>query len=317
MSCLLAYQSPPLTQRQLTQPRTADKNALVWEDESLRFFQVTVPQSDAISLVDSYTTTTNASFPSNTAAITSDITYYGVALDGAASAPQANSSSSSSVVPIMNTDDCFRHFLLNTTNQRQLSAFLSQTADHILAPFPVGLASDVGLFVANPAYAANADFANGFSRTAYHGTVVWSWQLSMMAAGLARQLARCDAGETTSSTTPPGTPMPSLSLSLSLRALLGVSRPASPLTHSPASADFCADASLHAKIIAAYDRLWDLIEQNTPQLSSEVWSWTYDDSEGGGFRVEPLGALTGTESNIRQLWSLTFLAVRRETFGGA
>jgi hypothetical protein len=45
-----------------------------------------------------------------------------------------------------------------------------------------------------------------------------------------------------------------------------------------------------------------------------VWTWTY--SDGGGFRFEPLGALTGTESNIRQLWSLTFLAVHREEFGG-
>jgi hypothetical protein len=45
-----------------------------------------------------------------------------------------------------------------------------------------------------------------------------------------------------------------------------------------------------------------------------VWTWTYSDD--GGFQFEPLGALTGTESNIRQLWSLTFLAVHREEFGG-
>jgi hypothetical protein len=82
---------------------------------------------------------------------------------------------------------------------------------------------------------------------------------------------------------------------------------------TPPAPDFCTDASLHDKILAAYDRLWDLIERNSAQLSSEVWSWTYDGD--GGFQVEPLGALTGTESNIRQLWSLTFLAVHRESFG--
>jgi hypothetical protein len=31
-----------------------------------------------------------------------------------------------------------------------------------------------------------------FSRNAYHGTVVWSWQQALMAAGLARQLRRGD-----------------------------------------------------------------------------------------------------------------------------
>jgi hypothetical protein len=156
--------------------------------------------------VESYTTDSKASFPSNTNNITSDITYYGVAIDGDVSAPLTNSS----VVPIMNTDDCFRHFLLNTTNQQQLSAYLDQTADHILQPSPVGLSSDVGLFVANPAYAGDANFAGAFSQTAYHGTVVWSWQLAMMGAGLSRQLGRC------TSDSPPGTfsdPLPSRSKS--------------------------------------------------------------------------------------------------------
>lgn len=118
--------------------------------------------------------------------MTGDITYYGLALDGKLNTP---------VVPVMNTDDCFRHFLLDTTNQTQLSAYMSQTADHILQPFPVGLSSDVGLFVANPAYSGNKDFAGTFSRTAYHGTVVWSWQLAMMGAGLARQLSRCSSND--------------------------------------------------------------------------------------------------------------------------
>lgn len=74
--------------------------------------------------------------------------------------------------------------------------------------------------------------------------------------------------------------------------------------------DFCNDAALYSKIISAYNRLWDLIESNTAQLNSEVWSWNYNN----GYKATPLGTFVSTESNVRQLWSLTFLAIRRETF---
>jgi hypothetical protein len=52
----------------------------------------------------------------------------------------------------MNTDDGFRHFFVNSTNQEQLTAFLDQSAQNILRPFPAGLSTPVGLVVANPAY---------------------------------------------------------------------------------------------------------------------------------------------------------------------
>jgi hypothetical protein len=159
---------------------TAEKYAQIWEDETLRFFEVTVSSADAKSRVQSYVSNARISVPANADNITSDVKFYGLALDAAGS-----------VVPVVNTDDCFRHFFLNTTNQTQLSSFLAQTADHILQPFPVGLSTGVGLLVANPAYSTNADFQNGFSPSDYHGTVVWSWQLAMMAAGLERQLGRC------------------------------------------------------------------------------------------------------------------------------
>lgn len=160
--------------------------AQIWEDESLRFFKVTVPQADAVSFVERYASSKNVNVPSNSANITGDITFYGLALNGNLNTP---------VVSVMNTDDCFRHFFLNTTNQTQLSAYLSQTADHILKPFPVGLSSEIGLFVANPAYIDSATFVDTFSKTYYHGTVVWSWQLAMMGAGLAKQLGRCDSDQ--------------------------------------------------------------------------------------------------------------------------
>ena len=86
--------------------------------------------------------------------------------------------------------------------------------------------------------------------------------MAMMAAGLERQLGRCATS----------------------------SRP-----------DFCSDNGVHGNALAAYNHLWDLIESNTANLSSEVWSWLY---QNGDFVVEPLGALPGaTESDIRYVIS--------------
>lgn len=160
---------------------TANKYAQIWEDETLQFFEVVLSQIEANSLLSSYAS--ESSFPGPINNLTSDIKFYGLSLDGSNTQP---------IVRVMNTDDCFRHFLLDTTNQAQLSSFLEQTADHILQPFPAGLSSDVGLLVSNPAYGGDPFYAETFTNKDYHGTVVWGWQLAMMAAGLARQLRRCE-----------------------------------------------------------------------------------------------------------------------------
>lgn len=247
--------------------KKASEYAKVWEDHTLDFFEVTVKKEDAQRLVSDYVKTNDFPFPSNTDNITSDVTFHALALEG---------NNKQSLVRVMNTDDCFRHFLLNTTNQTQLTSFLSQTASHILSPYPVGLSTDIGLLVANPAYGDNKVYSANFTNAAYHGTVVWSWQLAMMAAGLERQLARCEDNK---------------------------SKP-----------DFCDDDDVHGQVLKAYNHLWDIIDDNTEQLSSEVWSWKYEDDK---FKAIPLGELppppgsSPTESNIRQLWSLTFLAVKR------
>ena len=240
----------------------------IWEDETLQFFEVVVPQAQARQLVANYTTAAEYGFPSNAEDITSDVTYHGLSLDGNNNQP---------VIKVMNTDDCFRHLLLNTTNQTQLSGFVNQTANNIRQPFPVGLSTPVGLLVANPAFGGDPVYAANWTNNAYHGTVVWSWQMAMMAAGLQRQLERCNTN---------------------------------------AAPDFCSDSVVRPNVLAAYNHLWDLIEANTPQLSSEVWSWQYVNGE---FAFVSLGALppppgsSPTESDVRQLWSLTFLAVRRDT----
>jgi hypothetical protein len=45
--------------------------------------------------------------------------------------------------------------------------------------------------VANPAY-ANSALQARLNQNAYHGTVIWSWQQAVIAAGLRRQLQRQD-----------------------------------------------------------------------------------------------------------------------------
>ncbi len=160
----------------------ADKYAQVWEDQTLQFFSVTVKKEDAVSLVKTYVQEAQFTGPDATETITEDVSFYAISLDGAWNEP---------LIRTINSDDCFRHFLLNTTNQTQLTSFLSQTADHILRPFPVGLATDIGLLVANPAFGGLPEYASTWDRGAYHGVVVWSWQMAMMAAGLERQLGRC------------------------------------------------------------------------------------------------------------------------------
>lgn len=47
--------------------------------------------------------------------------------------------------------------------------------------------TDVDLVVANPAYAAD-ELEPSFNRSRYHGTVIWSWQQALLAAGIERQL---------------------------------------------------------------------------------------------------------------------------------
>ncbi|KAJ5246512.1 hypothetical protein N7468_001495 [Penicillium chermesinum] len=259
--------------------RLADQYAQTWEDKSLEFFEVNVMQSDARELVESYKNRSAFEGPSQSASIDTDVTFYSLALEG---------NNHLEKVAVMNTDDCYRHFLLNTTNDDQLSRLLNSTATNIQRTFPAGLMTDAGMIVANPAFGADPVYAQNWTTGAYHGTVVWSWQLAMMAKGLERQLGRCE-----------------------VRIMSSRRSSAKP---APAPG-FCTDSSIYDNVVRAYNALWDSIEHNSAQLSSEVWSWVYRD---GKFQVTqlaslppPPGAGGQTESDIRQLWSLAFLAVTR------
>ncbi|KAH7185187.1 uncharacterized protein B0J16DRAFT_304510 [Fusarium flagelliforme] len=256
---------------------TAERRAKIWEDSTLSLFQYNVTIQDATSRLDDYIdANTFYDGPTNAKSL-SNYSSSGTLIDYAIA---INTTKNPDRIEITHTDTAFRLFLLNSTNDEQLTTFLNATANAILRPFPAGLSTPYGIVVANPALADNKEITAGFTNSAYHGTVIWSWQLALMAKGLERQLARC----------------------------LSKSEDDNPA--------FCKNDGVHETAKNAYNHLWDTIEDNSERLQSEVWSWSY--SEEGGYKFAPLGTLppppglgSGTESNVRQLWSLTFLAVKR------
>ena len=91
-------------------------------------------------------------------------------------------------------------------------------------------------------------YAKNFTNNAYHGTVVWSWQLAMMAAGLERQLDRCNSADVP---------------------------------------EFCGNNQVFGRVKEAYNSLWDILDANRAVISSEVWSWVY---QNGKYVITQLGA---------------------------
>lgn len=275
--------------------------AQTWEEYTLPFFELNLTESEASSRLNQFVETNtfydgptdNSSLSTYSNSPNSTTTFYAIALNGSDTL-SAGSEEYAAPIPIMHTDTGYHLFFLNLTNQssssytRTYTRFLNSTANSILRSFPAGLLTPSGMVVANPALSDSDVLIANFTNSAYHGTVIWSWQLALMAEGLHRQLAVCNAS---GSFVPP----------------------------------YCSDESVYNTTRAAYNALWDNIEQNEAQLQSEVWSWTYDSSAGSngtsrdGYTTVPLGALPpppgvsgGTESNVRQLWSLTFLAVTRD-----
>lgn len=89
-------------------------------------------------------------------------------------------------VPVLHSDVGFDMLFGQPTE-----AVLAQGVTALMRPFPAGLLTPVGVVVANPVYATPAIQAH-LTASAYHGTVIWSWQQAVLAAGLRRQLQRHD-----------------------------------------------------------------------------------------------------------------------------
>jgi hypothetical protein len=165
-----AYLDEP-TRRALA---SAAAMAEVWRREASALFDVVVPAQVAHSNVAAYAGSIGVDAePALRALGTEAIRFRAVALD-AEGRP----------VPILNSDEALSLLLDEPAPEEVLR--IVQT---LLRPFPAGLMTEAGLLVANPAYAAPA-LAARFDRSRYHGTVIWSWQQALLAAGLRRQLAR-------------------------------------------------------------------------------------------------------------------------------
>jgi hypothetical protein len=145
------------------------------------FFQVEIPADEARERLAIYAASIGVDPAPALASIDGVVVFPAIALD-AEGRP----------VPVMHSDDSF--VLLFT---RPDPAYLEQAAQRLSRPFPAGLRTPVGVVVANPAFATCAAQRGLFTSDHYHGTVVWSWQQAMLAAGLRRQLEREDLGART------------------------------------------------------------------------------------------------------------------------
>lgn len=150
--------------------------AEVWLREAPRLFDVVVPSKAARAEAEAYARRVGVDpSPALAALDAGTVRFRAVSID-AHGRP----------VPVLNSDEAFALLFLNAA-----PADVERIADALTRPFPAGLLTDVGLLVANPAYAPD-ELEPAFDRNRYHGTVIWSWQQAMFAAGIDRQLGRDD-----------------------------------------------------------------------------------------------------------------------------
>ncbi|KAF8190877.1 hypothetical protein BJ912DRAFT_315929 [Pholiota molesta] len=241
-----------------------------WESEAPGMFEVSVDGDTAESRLQDFVqeVSLNEGLLGNASESSSaNVSFYALSLmaDG-------------TPVEVLNSDLSFG--LMYGTN---VSAQFLQHVVDALIPYPRGLLTNIGMVVANPAYDSNRTNVEVLDRTAYHGTVVWSFQQALMAGGIARQLSFCTNLNTT---TVDINPAPSV---------------------QPA---WCNDTTLVQNIQAAQDRLWTSIKGASSSIYSEVWSYSFDNATNL-FSVADLAALSpdGTESDAIQLWSYGFLGL--------
>lgn len=150
--------------------------AQVWNSKARALFAVTITRPVADRAIDAYAGALGVSAAAAHAAIgNGGVRFSALALDSAGQA-----------VPILHSDEGFELLFGHPS-----APMLEQALLAIMRPFPAGLLTDAGMVVANPVF-ASPEVQARFSKNAYHGTVVWSWQQAVMAAGLERQLRRED-----------------------------------------------------------------------------------------------------------------------------
>jgi hypothetical protein len=151
-----------------------------WAERAPAFFAVDVPRARARTALLDYTKAAGVDGTAALRALPRALKFHALSLDG-----------NGRPIPILHSDEGFRLLLTNPS-----ATGLERCIDAILRPFPAGLMTDAGMLVANPMLAPR-ELQRAFTRYDYHGTVVWSWQQALFAAGLERQLARHDLPEAT------------------------------------------------------------------------------------------------------------------------
>ncbi len=170
------YESPLLGAK-ATAAANARRLATAWQGAAA-LFRVEIPEAVATARLSEYATSQGIDAGEALASIKNQgpLVFHALSLD-AAGAP----------IPVMHTDDGFVLLFMSPSPE-----YLAQVASRLTRAFPAGLRTPVGMVVANPAFVTDPKLRDLFSRGHYHGAVVWSWQQAMLAAGLARQLARSD-----------------------------------------------------------------------------------------------------------------------------
>jgi hypothetical protein len=152
----------------------AMKMAGIWRAKAAPLFVVTVANAAARRDISDYAAELKVPDSAALRAVGSAaVRFHALALDA-----------DGTPIPVLHSDEGFE-FLFG----RPSAAALARAVTALTRPFPAGLLTPVGVVVANPVYATPAVQAK-MSRAAYHGTVIWSWQQAVLAAGLERQLRR-------------------------------------------------------------------------------------------------------------------------------
>jgi hypothetical protein len=154
----------------------AGRMSVVWAREAPKLFRVQVSDADARRQIAAYSAELGVSpAPALSALPGGEIVVNALALDA-----------QYEPIPVLHSDGGFA-LLLQDPSAEDVEQLVTST----LRPFPAGLLTEAGLVVANPVF-ADGTRQRQLNRTAYHGTVTWSWQQALFAAGLERQVARRD-----------------------------------------------------------------------------------------------------------------------------
>lgn len=144
----------------------------VWKHKVRPLFQIEIDPATAKKDVDIYAAAMGLKAPQN---LKDPVRFSALALD-----------INGRPIPVMHSDEGF-DLLLNKPEP----ATLAEVATNVGRTFPLGLNSAVGMLISNPAFAPDA-LQKLFTQHYYHGAVVWSWPMALMAKGLRHQLERED-----------------------------------------------------------------------------------------------------------------------------